>query len=183
MVYPLVAMVLLALLAAGCGSKRPATTSTPASQSGADPAFRYASCMRDHGVAGFPDPKVSSNGPGNTAIAMIVPSTLAATPGFGAAQKACKGILPAPGANPGPSPAAVHARVLGLVSFARCMRARGLADFPDPDAQGQLTRERLAAAGVDLHAHNVIAAARACVGASEGQVSAGDVARATQGGG
>jgi hypothetical protein len=76
-----------------------------------------------------------------------------------------------------------HLKAEHLISFARCMRARGVTSFPDPNAQGQLHPEQLAADGVDLHAPNVIAAARACVPASDGAVSQAAISQATGSGG
>ena len=63
------------------------------------------------------------------------------------------------------------------------MRAQGVTNFPDPNAQGQLRPQQLAAAGVDLHAPNVIASARACVPASDGAVSQAAISQATGSGG
>jgi len=41
-----------------------------------------------------------------------------------------------------------------FLAFARCLRSHGISDFPDPDAQGQLTLQMISAAGVDLNAHS-----------------------------
>jgi len=57
---PLAATIIgLGLLVAGCGSSSPDTSmiGSPASFSAA--AFKYSSCMRDHGLSSFPDPTMT----------------------------------------------------------------------------------------------------------------------------
>jgi hypothetical protein len=173
-----VAIASLAALAAGCGSSTHDPSSTTSPQNIASTAFQYA--VRNHGVNNFPDPKVSSSQPGQTAVAMVVPSTFAKSPQFKAAARACRGILPTP-RNFGPNPAQEHAREEVLLAFARCLRSRGLTKFPDPTSQGQLTLEMIHAAGVDLHAPDVLPAARACIGVTHGLITPDDVARAING--
>jgi len=166
-----------ALLAAGCGSSQNQTgTSGSSPQNGASQAFKFAQCMRLHGVPNFPDPKVSTHG-GDTAIAMVVPKSIAAPAQLKAANNACHNILP----EPSPSQIAQQQRqqMEGKLSFARCMRSRGITAFPDPTRQGQYTLSMVTAAGVDIHAPAVKAAAMACIPASQGTVSAADIQRAT----
>jgi hypothetical protein len=168
-----------ALLLSACGSSSPTTTTstTGSFQSAVTQAFKFATCMRNHGVTNFPDPQVSSNGTQQKiAIRAVGPNT----PGFKTAAKACQGILPAPSkADLAAQAAAVRARTQDLLGFARCMRGRGVNDFPDPGLQGQLTIEMITAAGVDLHAPQVATAARACIPASHGVITAAAVAQAT----
>jgi hypothetical protein len=78
----------------------------------------FAQCMRNHGVTNFPDPG-SGSGP------RVAPFSTA--PAFVAANKAC-------GGGPG-GPGKVHpseAQRQQAFTFAKCMRAHGLPDFPDP---------------------------------------------------
>lgn len=113
---------------------------------------------------------------------MVVPSTFAKTPHFAAASSACRAILPAPGGgNPVSLAAAQQARKKDLLAFARCLRTHGVANFPDPTAQGQLTLEMVHSAGVDLQAPSVLPAARACVGVTQGAITLADVERAVSG--
>jgi hypothetical protein len=51
--------------------------------------LRYSQCMRTHGVPNFPDPKFSSGG-AQLQLKGIGPGS----PGFDAAQKACRSALP-----------------------------------------------------------------------------------------
>ena len=169
----------LALLTGACGasSANSTSTSTPSPGSFVSKAYEYSACMRDHGVTNFPDPKVSHNGNGQQiAIRAVGPNT----PGFKTAAKACNGILPMP-SNADLAAEAAHrrARTQDLLSFARCMRGRGVNGFPDPGAEGQLTLQMITGAGIDLHAPQVAVAARACVPASNGAVTQADVAQAT----
>ncbi len=142
--YALVGLVGLAVLAAACsgGSNGPGvasagTTATtkPAPGSSAtngssgskNPslALEYSQCMRSHGVADFPDPNSSgdisiSAGPGSD----LNPNN----PTFEAAQQACQKYTP--GANM--TPAQKAQAQANLLKYAQCMRAHGIADFPDP---------------------------------------------------
>lgn len=138
--------------------------------------------MRSHGLPSFPAPQVVTTG-GEHGIRQALPPSVAESPAFGAARRACAGILPPPGADGVQTPQALHQQELGLLSFARCMRSRGVTGFPDPDAQGQITSERLATAGIDVHAHSVIDAAVTCVPASHGFVSKASIANAVSQGG
>jgi hypothetical protein len=138
--------------------------------------------MRNHGVTNFPDPKVSSSGPGDTAIAMVVPAQLSQSPNFKSATKACRGILPVANNISSAEVARLEqARKQDLLAFARCLRAHGLTNFPDPTSQGRLTLAMLQQAGVDLHAPDVLPAARACIGVTHGVVKWADVERAVNG--
>jgi hypothetical protein len=56
-----------------------------------------------------------------------------------------------------------------------------MSDFPDPNAQGQLTLQMIGAAGVDLKAPSFLTAAKACVGVTHGQITLGLVAQAING--
>jgi hypothetical protein len=85
----------------------------------------FAKCMRAHGIANFPDPASSGGG---------LSFNMAGDAGmngaqFQAAQAACRKYLPAgimaPGASAGPSKAV-------LLKYAKCMRAHGVSNFPDP---------------------------------------------------
>jgi hypothetical protein len=191
---PLVLTAFTLVVATGCGSSPSSTTSSSGAVAGASAsgnttaapgkglgraAFAFARCMRSHGLPNFPDPHVSyQNGQGS--VSQGVPASDAASPQFKTAQKACQHIMPAPGGSGGgsqdhgPPPQA-------LLAFARCLRAHGLPKFPDPDRQGQLTIEMINAAGVDLHAPAVLAAAEGCVGATHGAITMAEVQRAING--
>lgn len=178
----LLAAALSALLVAACGSGRQPTVPSSTPKSGIQAAYRFSDCMRQHGVSNFPDPTVVVNQPGHQAIGLKVTPAITGSPAFKSAQKDCQGILPA-SASPAQLAAQEHFRALHLLAFARCIRAHGVSGFPDPTGQGQLSLAMVQAAGVDLHAPNVIAAARACVPASGGLITQAAVSQATGGGG
>lgn len=171
-------VVAVALAAAGCGAAGPAsnTKQSPSTDPGAA-AFRYADCMRSHGVTGFPDPHIRTNG-NQVSVIQALPPSAAASPHFKSAQHACQGIIPAPG-NGSPSNQPGHLQA--LLAFARCMRAHGVSGFPDPTPQGQITREMLSASGIDLHSGLVLHAGLRCVGVTHGVITAGDVHAAVSG--
>ena len=180
----LVAMASLTLLTAGCGSasSSPSSSTTPSFQSFTSAAYRYADCMRTHGVANFPDPQIV-NQPGQHGIKQTISPALVASPRFEPAQKACRGILPTPiNVNPSQLAQQQHARAQNVLAFARCLRSHGVPNFPDPTSQGQLTVEMVTAAGVDLHAPAVLAAAKECLGASHGAITGAQVEQAVNGG-
>jgi hypothetical protein len=91
-------------------------------------ALKYSECMRSSGVPNFPDPNAGGGFVFQTGSG-IDPSS----PTFQAAQATCSKLLPgggppAPGTETHPS-----ARALAqMVKAARCMRAHGVPDFPDP---------------------------------------------------
>ncbi len=66
--------------------------------------------------------------------------------------------------------------------MSRCIRAHGFPSFPDPTTSGQLTREMLAQAGIDLHEPALAQAADACVGVTHGVITKAVVARFVAGG-
>ena len=171
-----------AVLVAGCGSSPTPTPTSTRGQSANNPggqAFAYARCIRSHGVADFPDPKVTTTpGGGSVGIAMMAPSSIGNSPVFKAAQKACQRILPGPGSarsdGNGPSKPV-------LLAFAGCLRSHGISGFPDPNAQGQLPAQTIAAAGVNVHTPQFLAAGKACVGVTHGQITDADVAELVSG--
>ncbi len=87
-------------------------------------ALGFAECIRAHGIADFPDPRSTGS------ITFDINSGVnPQSAQFQAAQGACKKFLPARSATSaaptGPSKAV-------LIKYAKCMRAHGIADFPDP---------------------------------------------------
>ena len=117
-----------AFLAVACsGSPTPASSSSP--NPGAQ-ALAYSKCMRSHGIADYPDPKINGNGVsmGVGASGDLNPSN----PAFKAASQACRSLQPG-GGNP---PAQSAQEIATDVKFATCMRSHGYPSFPDPDSHG-----------------------------------------------
>jgi hypothetical protein len=169
--------VVLTAVAAGCGSVHPTTSTTGglAAKGPAAPAFAYATCMRDHGLTGFPDPQVSTSG-GATSVKQMLPASLAASPRFKSAQKACQGILPGPGSRSSDGPSGKV-----LLAFARCLRGHGLSGFPDPNRDGRITQQMISAAGISPQSIAFQRAATACIGVTHGAITAAQVRAAGSG--
>jgi hypothetical protein len=138
----LVLVSLIALVGAGCGSNTATGTASSGSDFGSGGAssgsasngagtqamkrekgVKFAECVRAHGVPHFPDPDAT----GNFNFGVDVS---AAT--FTAAVNACKALQP-PGTLSAHRSATQQSAAL---RFAKCVRANGVPDFPDP-ANGQ----------------------------------------------
>lgn len=129
---PLAALALAALISAGCADE-------PAGSGGAaraeDPArtkaVRFAECMRENGVAEFPDPDASGE---LTADGVLNGSSLDPDdPVWDQAMAACEDIQPAGFTG---EEEVTDEDMRARLEFARCMRENGVADFPDP-VEGQ----------------------------------------------
>lgn len=170
-----------AMLAAGCGATNNKPSGGEASHSGqsfGSAAYKYAACIRSHGVPNFPNPQVI-NKPGSQGIRQAVPAGVGTSPKFAAAQKACKGIMPGP-ENETASQRSAHqqSQAKALLAFAQCLRGHGLSSFPDPTAQGQITPTMIKDAGVDLGAPSFLTDAKACVGKTNGLITLANVEEA-----
>ena len=141
-----VAAVALGVTVAACsgGSKsptvptagsQPAMTAAPSGGSGSSrqaplaEAEAYSQCMRSHGVPNFPDPVLTPSGGYGYRTTGIDPHSAA----FQEALQACK-ALPSPWQSTGQqlSPAQQQA----WLNWAKCIRAHGLPNFPDPTFSG-----------------------------------------------
>lgn len=143
----IVAAAGLALLAAACGG----SPGNPTAQHGSS-AVAFAGCMRSNGVARYPDPG-SSGGAKPSLQQLGVSSTR-----FHAAQSACRHLLPNGGLPPNQTERQ-QIRAEGL-SFAQCLRAHGVAGFPDPDSTGRIPDP--ATVGIDQGSPAFEAANGAC---------------------
>ena len=93
-------------------------------------------CMRANGLSNFPDPSQGSGGlgfPGGVALSstgqLTVDGITFSGPALKKAQAGCKEFLPGGG---GPPPALSAKQERQALEFARCMRAHGVTNFPDP---------------------------------------------------
>jgi hypothetical protein len=138
----MVALVLtVALGSAGCGrgaADDPAVATaqdgaarpsgTPSAPASADPdaPLKFSRCMRAQGLTWFPDP---AGGKMNVTVPKGVnPQTVEA------AQGKCKQYLP--GGDEAPKLSAEDLEAMR--QMARCMRANGIPNFPDPQPNGSL---------------------------------------------
>ena len=122
-------------------SKTSTTSSTAAgSPGGGEPspgsqAVAYAACMRSHGVANFPDPKVSTNG-NEVKVAIGVNPSITGNPQFKSAQQACSKLLPGGGPGSGPNHQISPQEQSQYLKAAACIRSHGIPNFPDPTFSG-----------------------------------------------
>jgi hypothetical protein len=172
------ALLAAALISACGGAKKPPASGSGGNSSnnnGVQAAYRYAACMRTHGVTAFQDPHVSTNG-NSVAVGFHVDPQITGSPAFKSAQHTCAHILPAP--SNGPTQAQIRARTEAILAFARCMRRHGFPKFPDPDSQGRLQPAMLSAAGINLQQPAIKPAAYACVGVTHGVFTKADINQA-----
>lgn len=174
-----VAVVALSLLAAGCGggsSLRVASgvfstiTATTSTQNG---LLAFSRCMRSNGVPSFPDPQQYAGG--NVKLTI---HQLGVGPKIQAAMSACNHLLPSGPGGSQETEQQLRTRLADELSFARCMRSPGVARFPDPTAQGELTVEMVQAQGIDVHAPSVLRVVQACLPASHGALTPAKVREA-----
>jgi len=150
------ALIALGVLVAGCGgnsptggvasigshaSKTSTTSSTAAGSTGGgesspgSQAVAYAACMRSHGVANFPDPKVSTNG-NEVKVAIGVNPSITGNPHFKSAQQACSKLLGGGGPGSGPNHQISPQEQSQYLKAAACIRSHGIPNFPDPTFSG-----------------------------------------------
>ena len=128
--WPLAALALVALIAAGCGGSSSGGdgNTTAANQ---EKAVKFAECMRENGISRFPDPDATGN---LTIDGVLNGSSLDPNSSeWQQAIDACKGLEP-PGFTGGGERSADQQDA--ALKFAQCIRENGVTDFPDP-AQGQ----------------------------------------------
>jgi hypothetical protein len=140
-------LVALALLAAACSSSSSAAAAgggSPSNSASAS-AVAYSACMRSHGVPDYPDPEADGNLPKGNAQAFGVSDSHYRT-----AERACQYLLPSSNTTFAASltqclengdcpPAVVQRALTEGKKFARCMRNRGVPNWPDPtvDSMGR----------------------------------------------
>jgi hypothetical protein len=121
---------LVLVMAAGCtkkdSGKAGAGDATP-TLSAQEGALRYTQCMRDHGVQ-MDDPQVEGNRISYGEIKETDQAKLQA------AEQACQQYKPGSHQNGAPPTEKIEL----LRQMARCMRAHGVENFPDPDASGKM---------------------------------------------
>jgi hypothetical protein len=156
------ALATVVLLGASC-SKEPADTGTDTSADRREQGVRFAECMRDNGVTGFPDPDAS----GQLTIEAIAngssvdPNTAA----FTQALSACKDLEPAGFTGNRRTPQQQEA---GL-RFAQCIRDNGVRDFPDPGPDDALVdTNRIPSAATDAGMRALNAAMQRCDASAAG---------------
>lgn len=139
LVAVLLVMAGVSVAACGGGSDPSASGGTsgqsPSNQSSSanSGAIAFASCMRANGVPNFPDSAIST---ANGGVELNVPSGIdTKSSQFQAAMQTCRKDLPRGGSSGSGSSSGSSAQQ--IIKFANCMRANGVPNFPEPNAQGQ----------------------------------------------
>ena len=133
-----IATAALALLAA-CGASPSSAGSGGSPNAGGSAsspsAVGYSACVRSHGVPSYPDP--GSGG----AIPKGSPQQFGVSDSqYQAATQACAHLLPNGGSGR-TAAAEVQQEWRGMLNFARCMRAHGVPNWPDPTPYPQYPDE------------------------------------------
>jgi hypothetical protein len=130
--------------------------------------------MRTHGIPAFPDPDSHGN------FHLLNQQTLGVSKQTSlAAKRACQHLFPS-NFSSGPPETARQRRVqlADALSFARCIRSRGVSRFPDPNPQGDLSVAMVEAQGIDVHSHAFLQVVEACLPASHGALTPAKVRQA-----
>jgi hypothetical protein len=119
---PGIIVIAACLLATGCGGNSP--RKTPAAPSPTAQALAFSKCMRSHGIANFPDPNADG------AVKLASSSGINfSSPALMAAESKCQ----TPTSHGSSASGAPSTQVLAqFLAVAKCMRAHGIANFPDP---------------------------------------------------
>jgi hypothetical protein len=136
----------LGLIAAGCGGAKPpsvaslgsttTSSSTPTSSSSLTPQqetaidVAYAACLSEHGV------QVEALSGGGLVWVTSPGSPGPGSPQAAAAERDCKSPLPKGGLPP-PTTAQNARNLAQMLRWAKCMRAHGATNVPDPTSQGE----------------------------------------------
>ncbi|HTU86011.1 MAG TPA: hypothetical protein VMF57_10585 [Solirubrobacteraceae bacterium] len=123
------------VLIAACGSTSTGSGQTDTNATNGTSLVKYSDCMRSHGVPTFPDPSTTESGNNSFGIdgyTFNLPADLnTQSPAYQSGAKTCAAELPSGGGAPKPGLLA-KAKQAALV-HARCMRAHGVPNFPDPN--------------------------------------------------
>jgi hypothetical protein len=107
--------------------KAPSASPSASASEDPDAPLKFSQCMRAHGISWFPDPV---DGKMTVAIPKGTDKKKMED-----AQEACKQFMPNGGERPKPNPE----ELAQLRNLAKCMRANGIPNFPDPGADGGIS--------------------------------------------
>jgi hypothetical protein len=125
--WPLAALAIVAVIGAGCSNEPAENGAAGNAAASREQGVKFAQCMRDNGVSGFPDPDASG---GLTIDGVLNGSSLDPNaPVWTAAIGTCKDLQP-PGFTGDKNVSAEEQQT--RLEFAQCIRENGVKDFPDP---------------------------------------------------
>jgi hypothetical protein len=133
-VAPAAALAGIALLAAACGGGlHPAGSGASTPSNLAVAMDSYVQCMHKHGVPSLYVSRASSSPNPNSVLLIFhgyaIEGANPSSPQFQSASKACQQLLPH---GTPPTAAELHQQFIQSLKSARCMRAHGYPDWPDP---------------------------------------------------
>jgi hypothetical protein len=160
-------LALSALMLAACSSGAAAppvahlAVSSAAAASPNDALHLVGECLREHGLASFPDPAVATDGPA-AGQAILDKSALRGDSPTVVSQAitACATEMANAHVFSGQSSSGMTQQELqGRLALARCIRAHGVPNFPDPNPT---TGEVTAPPGLSKTSPSILAAIKAC---------------------
>lgn len=117
------------VLAAGCGSSSPKSTS-PSTFAAQQLAF--SKCMRADGVPSFPDPGAPAGPAESSFLGIAIPATIDMhSPAVESAFAACRHVI-ASIVSPQGKPPITAALKESMIAHAQCMRTHGVPAYQDP---------------------------------------------------
>jgi hypothetical protein len=134
-------VALMGVAACGAAGQGGSQAAQPEAHSSEAAVLRqFVDCVRARGLPDFPDGSIDSHG------VVSFPDSAPRIPD--AAVTACQGYFNRLPPQPAASPPVPQQLFQELLSFARCMRSHGVADWPDPAPSGTFFLDsRLIAAG------------------------------------
>ena len=176
-----VVVAAFSLLAAGCGgagspgvascaSSTPSAAGSSATNSHVHALLLAVRCIRQHGIPSFPDPIIASSGPAKGQTILDKRGFLAVSTSVGdQVMVACRTAMAQAGMQNRSSAGANAHDIQNLLAFARCMRAHGISNFPDPDSQGEFN---FAGTGINgtSPSQALLATAQTCLPSAHGAV-------------
>ncbi len=159
-------LALSTLLLAGCSSRTASppvaqlTASVAASTAPASAVHLAGECMRAHGLSNFPDPAVATDGPAAGQAILDKSALKSYSDGVvNQAITACRSALDRAGIAGGKSSAVSTQEIQARLGLARCIRAHGVPNFPDPNPT---TGEVTPPPGLTKTSPSILAAIQAC---------------------
>jgi hypothetical protein len=160
------ALALAALMLAACSSGKaspPVAHLAGSAQAASSPngaTHLAGQCLREHGIANFPDPAVATDGPAAGRV-ILDKSALKDFPAevVNQAMTACRAVLDQAGLLTGQGSTVSSQEIQERLALARCIRAHGVSNFPDPNpTTGDVTPPP----GLTKTSPSIIAALAAC---------------------
>jgi hypothetical protein len=117
-------------------------------------------CMRTHGLSNFPDPAVATDGPAAGQVILDKSALKNYSDGVvNQALSACRSALDRAGLSSGQSSTVSPQEIQARLALARCIRAHGVPNFPDPNPT---TGDVTAPPGLSKTSPSILAAIQAC---------------------